>query len=133
MWINFRLAQGAPLGEIEKYYDHSAECAKSAVLQEKLGEIYRLRGKLFDALDPYAKALTLPMGPLQKIRVTLTAASLFNSLGRHQEAYNALKSLLRDQPNYPDKRDLYEQLQKLAARLNKTDEAAEFERLAKQS
>jgi uncharacterized protein (TIGR03790 family) len=133
MWINFRLAQGAPLAEIEKYYDQAPECAKSAVLQEKLGEIYRLRGKLFDALDPYAKALTLPMSPLQKIRVTLTAASLFNSLGRHEDAYNALKSLLRDQPNYPEKRDIYEQLQKLAARLNKSDEAAEFERLAKQS
>ncbi len=133
MWINFRLAQGATLEEIEKYYDHTPQSAKSAVLQEKLGEIYRLRGKLFDALDPYAKALALPMSPVQKVRVTLTAAGLFNSLGKHEEAYAALKSLLRDQPNYPDKREVYERLQKLAERLNKAEEAAEFERLARQS
>jgi uncharacterized protein (TIGR03790 family) len=133
MYIDFRLAQGAPFEEIEKFYEQNAECKKSAVLQEKLGDLYRSHGKLFEAADPYAKALALPMNPLQKLRVSLSAASVFTVAGKDEEAYSLLKGVLQAHPNYADKKSIYERLQTMAERLHKDDEATEFERLAKQS
>jgi tetratricopeptide (TPR) repeat protein len=133
MWIDFRLAQGAPLEEIERFYQHSPECKNSAVLQEKLGDLYQSRGKLFDASEPYANALKLPMNPLQKLRVTLSAASVFTAAGKDDQAYALLKEVLQQYPNYPDKKSIYERLERMARDLQKDGEAAEFGRLAKQS
>lgn len=132
MWINYRLAQNASLDEIEAFYSQNPLCKESAVLQEKLAELYRSRGKIFDAMEPYEKAVKLATNPLQKLRVRLNAAALFYSLSKNQEAYDLLKSVLQDYPAYPDKRDIYERLQKLASRLNREAEAQEFDRLAKQ-
>jgi predicted Zn-dependent protease len=133
MWINFRLAQGATLEEIEKLYAQNPDCKKSAVLQEKLGDLYRSRGKLFEATEPYARALTLPMNSLQKLRVSLSAADAFSAMGKDQEAYDLLKSVLREYPAYPAKKEIYESLQKIARNLRRDQEAAEFDRLARES
>lgn len=130
MWINVRLAQGAPLDEILKFYAANPT-ATSAVLQEKLGDIYKSRGKMIDAIEPYAAALKLTMPPLQRLRVTLSAASLLSSFGKAGEAFELYQALLRDYPNYSAQKDIYERLAKVATRLGKTEEAARFEKLAK--
>ncbi|HTG43115.1 MAG TPA: TIGR03790 family protein, partial [Verrucomicrobiae bacterium] len=106
MWINFRLAQNAPLAEILQFYADNPESKTSALLQEKLGDIYKSRGKIFDAVEPYSKALNLPLEPLQKMRVSLTAGSLFSSLSKNEEAYAIFQGFLREFPQYPDKKDI---------------------------
>jgi uncharacterized protein (TIGR03790 family) len=131
MWVNFRLAQKAPFDEILQYYSATELTQSSALLQEKLGDIYKTKGKLFDALDHYSKALKLPMSPLHKLRVSLKAAPLLSSLSRAEQAYSIYQELLRDHPNYTDKRTIYERLAQVAVRLKKMDEAAEYQRLAK--
>ena len=131
MWVNFRLAQNAPLGEIEQYYKDTPASRQSAILQEKLGDIYKAKGKLLDAVDPYARALKLPMTPLQKLRINLKAASLFSNLGRAEEAFKIYQEVLREYP-HADKKDIYERLARVATRLKKTSEATEYERLARE-
>ena len=87
---------------------------------------------MLSAIDPYLAALKLPNTPLQKLRLSLTAGSLLTSLGRPQEAYDLYKKLLDDYPDYPGKRELYERLARVAQRLNKQEEAVEFQRLSKE-
>jgi uncharacterized protein (TIGR03790 family) len=129
MWINVRLAQGATLSEILKFYDANPVTKTSAVLQEKLGEIYKSRGKLIDAMDPFLAALQLEMPPLQRLRVSLAVGSLLSSFGKASQAFDLYEEVLRNFPDYAEKRDLHERLAKLATRLGKHEEAAEYERL----
>lgn len=131
MWINIRLAQGAPLDEILLFYRTNPETSTSAILQEKLGEIYKSKGKMIDAVQPFRTALKLEMPRLQRLRVTIAAASLLSSFGKPEEAYDLYQQLLRDFPDYPEKKELYGRLAKVAARLEKAGEAAEFERRAR--
>jgi uncharacterized protein (TIGR03790 family) len=133
MWVNFMQAQNAPLGEIEKFYRETVPAQKSALLQEKLGDVYKAKGKLSDALDPYAKALEGTSTPLRRLRLVLKIAPLFSSMGRAEQAYTLYHEVLRDYPQYPDKKELYEKLAAVASRLKKEDEAAEYYRLAKES
>jgi uncharacterized protein (TIGR03790 family) len=130
MWINFRLAQNAPLDEILQFYKTNPSTDESALLQEKLGDVYKSKGKVIDCLTPYSKALKLTIGPLQKLRVSLKIAPLLSAMGRAEQAYAIYQDLLRDYPDYPGKRDLYERLARVATTLKKKEEAAEFERLA---
>lgn len=133
MWVNFRLAQNASMDEILQFYRETELSQQSAILQEKLGDIYKSKGKLLDALDPYARALSLPMSPLQKLRLGLKAAPLLSSFGRAEQAYTVYKELLQENPKYDDLQTLYENLAQVATRLKKTDEAAEYQRLAKEN
>lgn len=132
MWVNFRLAQNASMDEILQYYRDTELSRQSAILQEKLGDIYKAKGKLLDAVDPYARALALPMSPLQKLRLGLKAAPLLSSFGRPEQAYKVYKEILHENPDYADKQSLYERLAQVATRLKKPEEAAEYQRLAKE-
>ena len=133
MWINFRLAQGAPLEEIELFYQQNPETKTNALLQAKLGEVYKSKGKVFESAERYAQALKLPSTPLEKLRIALTAGPLFISLGKNEEAYELFKGLLADYPKFPGRRDLYERLSGVAEKLNKKEEATELLRRSKET
>jgi uncharacterized protein (TIGR03790 family) len=133
MWVNVRLSQGASLEEIRRYYEANPQTQKSALLQEKLGDIMNAHGKIFDASDAYRAALKLPMTRLQRLRFALNAGPLIASLGHPEEAYALYQSILREFPSYPDKRTFYERLARLAEKMGKTGEAEEYERLARQA
>ena len=133
MWVQFRIAHDAPLSEIETFYAHAPGVKESAILMEKLGDVYKSNGKLFDAVDAYLQAVKLPSTPLEKLRMTLSAGTLLANLGHEQEAYDLYKNVLEAFPGYPGKKDLYERLAKVALELKKTDEAKEYSRLAKES
>jgi uncharacterized protein (TIGR03790 family) len=132
MWINFRLAQKAELDEILQFYKTNPATEESAVLQEKLGDLYKSKGKLIDAMTPYSRALKLTMTPLHKLRLSLKAAAIFSTMGRAEQAYSIYQEVLREYPAYPDKKDIYERLARVATTLKKKDEAAEFQRLARE-
>jgi tetratricopeptide (TPR) repeat protein len=133
MWVNFMQAQNAPLDEIEKFYRETVQAQQSALLQEKLGDVYKAKGKLVDSLDPYEKALKGNLPALRRLRLVLKVAPLFSSMGRAEQAYSLYQGILRDYPDYPDKKELYEKLAAVATRLKKPSEADEYYRLAKES
>ena len=133
MWINFLQSKNAPLDELLKVYNENEPIKDSPLLQEKLGDIYKSKGKLTEALDPYAKALKGELSRLQRLRLIMKAAPLFSSMGRAEQAYELYHGILRDFPDYPNKKDIFEKLAAVAARLKKTDEAAEYQRLAKEA
>ncbi len=132
MWANIRLSKGAPLEEIEELYRNTPVSKTSSVLQEKLADLYNSLGKVLQAAEHYRSALKLPMSALQRIRVSLNAAPLFASLGAPEEAYAIYQKLIREHPDYADRKQIYERMARVAQELNKPAEAEEYERLSKQ-
>jgi uncharacterized protein (TIGR03790 family) len=132
MWINFLQARNAPLDEIEKFYRETEPARSSPLMQEKLGDVYKGKGKLFDAVDPYAKALKGDLNALHRLRLILKAAPLFTSMGKAEQAYALYQEILKEHPNYTAKKDIYEKLSEVAAKLKKMDEAAEYQRMARE-
>ena len=99
----------------------------SAVLSEKLADLYATLGKPSSAVYTYTEALKLDPSPQQSIRLLLTLGEKLSALGRQQEAYEAYQTLLREFPSYPDKLSVYRKLAALAQKLNKQADAEKYE------
>jgi uncharacterized protein (TIGR03790 family) len=115
----------------------TAECAgileqldltkTSAVLREKLGDLYATQGKPSSAIQEWQEALKLDCSPQQKVRLLLTLGEKLTVLGREAEAYAAYQELLAEHPEYPDKVRLFRILLPMAQKLNKTNDIARYE------
>ena len=73
--VNLNLAQGFPEVECVNYLEATDETKKSAVLTEKLGDLYKQLGKPSSALAMWQKALNLEPTPQTKIRLNLKVAA----------------------------------------------------------
>ncbi|HEX7861340.1 MAG TPA: TIGR03790 family protein [Verrucomicrobiae bacterium] len=133
MWVNFLVARNSSLDEVEKFYQETTPILDTALMQEKLGDVYKSKGKLIDASAAYSKALAGKFTPLQRLRLILKAAPLFSGTGKIEQAYDLYKEVLKDHPSYSDKKHIYEKLTEIALRLKKNDEAAEYQRLARET
>ena len=104
---------------------------QSAVLKEKLGDLYFAEGKTPKAIDAYTAALKLETTQPQRVRMMLDLARALNVALREQEAYDLYKRFLKSFPDYPDPASIYH---KLPNRLGKKQDAEyyqlQIERLA---
>ena len=132
-WVNFLVAKHSSLDELEKFYRETTPILDTPLMQEKLGDVYKSKGKLIDAVGAYSKALAGQLAPLQRLRVILKAAPMFASMGKAEQASDLYKEVLKDHPAYTEKKMIYEKLAEIATRLKKTDEAAEYQRLARET
>ncbi|MGI8966984.1 MAG: TIGR03790 family protein, partial [Limisphaerales bacterium] len=73
--VNLNLAAGYPIREMVAYLEGQEITKRSAILMEKLGDIYREQGKPSSALYAYSQALKLNPSPQQKIRLEKLAAA----------------------------------------------------------
>ena len=74
---------------------------ESAVLTEKLADLYSEQGKPSSAIDAYKRALTLNPSPQQRIRLHLTLGEKLIAAQRDDEARANYEKLLREAPEYP--------------------------------
>src|SRR5207248_8701406 len=65
--IDLNLAMNSPVGELVSYLEAERLTRQSAVLSEKLGELYQAQGKSESSIAEYERALKLDLTPLQKI------------------------------------------------------------------
>jgi hypothetical protein len=124
---NLHLASGKPLAEVAALLEQIIAAKPSAVLSEKLADIYTKQGKPSSAAQTYAQALKLDPSPQQRVRLRLTLAEKLIALDRQQEAYEHYQQLLREFPGYPDKLTLYRKLLPLAQKLDKKADAEKYE------
>lgn len=132
-WSNLRvvdlsLAKGTLLAAVVGYLNEIDTTKKSAVLMEKLGELYALQGKPSSAVDALQKALKLEPSPQQRIRLRLELGDKLAALSRDEEAYQNYQKFLEESPDYPDKASLYRKLLPLAQKLGKKDDAEKYQR-----
>lgn len=125
------LARGASIFAVANYLEHVKDTLHSAVLSEKLGDLYEKEGKPSSAIDLCQRALNLNPSPEQRIRLRLTLGNRLQQQGRDQDAYADYQKLLQESPDYPGKVSIYQKLLALARKLNKPDEVAKYEALTK--
>lgn len=100
--INLGRAQGVPLEELALSLEVSPQARQSAVLSEKLADLYVAQGKPASAILTYERALKLNPSPQQKIRLRLTLGEKLLAANRKEEARVNYQNLLAERPDYAD-------------------------------
>jgi tetratricopeptide (TPR) repeat protein len=110
---------GYPVAEVINYLEQEPATRNSAVLQEKLGDVFYSQGKLSSAIAAYRDAVKLPMSPQQRIRVLLTLGRTLALYTRESEALDLYGQLLKEFPDYPGALEVYQRMLPLARNLNR--------------
>jgi tetratricopeptide (TPR) repeat protein len=124
---DLNLASGKPMAEVVALLEQLEVTRHSAVLTEKLGDLYAAQGKPSSAVHEYRQALQLDPSPQQQVRLLLTLAEKLPALDHQQEAYEAYQKLLNDFPDYTDKLAICRKLLPLAQSLGKKADAEQYE------
>lgn len=125
--VNRNLAMGTSTAEMAGFLEAQPQMRTSAVLLEKLADLYQTLGKPSSAADTTATALRQEPSPQQKIRLLLALAERRLALHDDAAAYDALKQLAVEAPDYADRRAVLERLIGLAQKLGKTDDATRWQ------
>lgn len=126
--VNLNIVKNFPVEDMVGYLQENGK--ESAVLMEKLGDLYQLQNKPWAAINAWAQALNLNPSPQQEIRLMLTLAEKMEAAKREAEALPIYKLLLKKAPDYPDRISVYQRMAALANKLNKSDEAAAYQKEA---
>jgi uncharacterized protein (TIGR03790 family) len=91
---------------------------QSAVLTEKLADLYWARKSLGDAVDTTEVALKRGPSPQQRVRLLLKCAERRTLYGPDAKAYAHYETLLKENPDYPDALKIWRLMLPLAQRMN---------------
>jgi uncharacterized protein (TIGR03790 family) len=125
--INMNLANGKSPIELVALLEQLPLRKQSSILSEKLGDLYAEQGKPASSVHAYEEALNLNPSPQERIRVTLALGEKLRALNKEEEAYDFYVALLKECPDYPNKRDIVQRLVPLAKKLNKNADAEKYE------
>jgi len=121
------LARHAVAMRVANFIDNLPATTNSAVLTEKLADIYESEGKPSSAIDTYELALTRHPSPEQRIRIRLTLGDKLVAAGRENDAIENYKHLLAESPDYPGKPSVEAKMAALEQKLANTNSAAKNE------
>ncbi len=122
--VNIALLSGKRPAELAASLEVLPATKKSAVLTEKLGDLYEALGKPASATEAYVNALKLNASPLQRVRIRLALADELTELNQAKEAAADLRALLSDDPDYPGKPTVERKIQDLAGKVDQKESAA---------
>jgi uncharacterized protein (TIGR03790 family) len=125
--VNRKLASKLPAAQVIDELEEEPLTKQSAVLEEKLGDLYSAEGKTPKAIDAYTAALKLETTQQQRLRMMLNLARALNVALREREAYDLYKRFLKSFPDYPDPASIYHKLLPLAHRLGKKQDAEYYQ------
>lgn len=112
------LARGVPPARLQDYVANMPLTPSSAVLTEKLAEIYEASGKPISAIAAWQQALKLDPSPQQRLRLRLTLGAKLIAEKRFADARQDYRQLLAEAPDYPGKDMVEGKLQWLETQLN---------------
>jgi uncharacterized protein (TIGR03790 family) len=127
--VNLALIHGARMTELSELLDNLDATTNSAVLTEKLADLYTAEGKPSSAILTYQIALKLKPSPEQAVRIRLTLGEKLLAESRDTEAYENYQQLMTEAPDYPGKTAIYQKLLSLAQKLGKTGDATKYQAL----
>jgi uncharacterized protein (TIGR03790 family) len=120
--VNLGIIHGTPSKEVSGLLENLDTTTNSAVLTEKLADLYDAQGKPSSAIETYQRALKLNPSPQQKIRIRLTLADKLTALKRQKDTYDDLRKLLDENPGYPNQFSILKRLLDIAIALGDKDE-----------
>jgi uncharacterized protein (TIGR03790 family) len=117
---NLNLAERKRPAEVMAFLQSLPVTKNSAVLTEKLADLYNDEGMPSSAIESYQNALQLSPSTLQAVRIRLELADKLVEAGQTKDAYAALKALLKDDPEYPGKEAVLKKIQNLTGEISGT-------------
>jgi len=115
--VNLDLLHGVREPQMGKFLEELPATAKSAVLTEKLAEIYDSLGKPSSAIEAWQTALKLNPSPEQRIQIRLTLADKLLEQDREIDAAENWRQLIAEAPDYPGNPGLAEKLKALEEKI----------------
>jgi uncharacterized protein (TIGR03790 family) len=122
--VNLGLVHGQGMPQMADFLKHIPAATNSAVLTEKLGDLYDELGKPASAIDAYQRALKLDPSPEQRIRLRLTLGEKLEAAHRDADAVNDYKKLLAEAPGYPGKNSVSQKIAALEQNISRSNTAA---------
>ncbi|HEU6447419.1 MAG TPA: TIGR03790 family protein [Verrucomicrobiae bacterium] len=122
--VNGAIARGAPLAQVTRYLENIPARTNSAVLTEKLGDLYAEQHMSESATEMYQRALTLNPSPEQKIRLRLEIGNFLIEQNHKADAIDDYKKLLAETPDYPGKNSVQKKIAALEQKDSATNSAA---------
>ncbi len=119
--VNQAVASGAPLDEAIGYLQQLPLTKKSAVLTEKMGDLYLAKKQISDAMDIYDQVLKLDPTPQQKVRVMLGLGQRRTYYGPDRAAFDIYDKFVKEFPDYPDLLAIYQKLLPLAKKFDQQE------------
>lgn len=110
--VDLNLVTGVPIAELIQYLQQEPTTKTSAVLTEKLGDLFQMQGKTADSIAEYRKALNLNPTPQQEVRLRLLIMNKLLALGKTQEVPAELDQFKKHCPDYPELNILDHQVQR---------------------
>ena len=129
--VNLNLTKGYPVADVLKYLEEEPLTKTSAVLQEKLAEVYLRQTNSAKAVEAFQAALKLKPTPQQELRLVLEMVDILVAQKKEAEAYPIVEKYVSANRDYPGNSFLYKWLAETAEKLGKKDEAARYEKLHK--
>jgi len=125
--VDLDSVHGAPVLQLAHFVENLPATTNSAVLTEKLADLYEMEGKPSSAIDTYELALDRHPSPEQRIRIHLTLGDKLVAAGRESDAIENYKQLLKESPDYPGRPSVEAKLSALEQKIANTNNAAKNE------
>jgi len=125
--VDLNLASGYPADDVINYLERLPLTRQSALLKEKLADVYLAGRKLSLAMSEYEAALGLNPTPQQKIRLILTLTRVQTLYGRDKQAYGWYQKFLKEFPDYPDLLAIYQKILPLAETVGAKEEVEKYQ------
>jgi uncharacterized protein (TIGR03790 family) len=132
-WADLRYADeslvlGLKPDEVVHYLLGPGVPQDSAVLAEKLANLYQTNGQDELAIKAFRRALKLGPTPQQRVRLTLNLSDRLVAAGHEADALAMCDDFLKKCPDYPDTIGLYTKMEGLASKLRQTRRAERYAR-----
>ncbi len=124
--VDLSLVHGVSPGKLIQYLQEVDVTGHSAVLTEKLGDLYQMEGQSDPAIKSWQQALKLNPSPLQAVRLTLVLGDNLAASGKEEQALALYDAFLKGTPAYPDALALYQKMEPLAKKLHKKTKARHY-------
>jgi uncharacterized protein (TIGR03790 family) len=122
--VNLALMRGAPMAKVSGLLETMDVTTNSAVLTEKLADLYDAQGKPSSAILTYQNALNLNPSPGQRIRIRLALGEKLRAQARDAEAVDNYQKLLAESPDYPGRELIVSNLAELQQKISGTNPPA---------
>ncbi len=107
------LAHGLRPAQLFSFLENLPLTTQTAVLSEKLANLYDASGKPSSAIDAWQNALKLNPSPQQEIRIRLTLGEKLVAQERNAEALDDYRALIAEAPDYPGRSGIDDKLKVL--------------------
>jgi uncharacterized protein (TIGR03790 family) len=127
-FVNLNLMNGFKPSDLARYLTEQDATSHSAVLNEKLADLYQTLSQYDLSTKACLLALQLNPTPQQKARLTFALADKLAAAGKNAELLALYDNFLKENPDYPDALAVYRKLETLALQLHRRPQAAAYAR-----